>query len=170
MTESYTYSESTTFTVTHARYIASKVMADLKRMQRYHGAPGDDRIAKYDLELVALLRSGYLDEITYGFQKDGDWIEPTLRYTADDCFGGAQDHDPGRVSPWADTAGARFSSYLTYSSSWYGASEAVRGAFGQTLPFQRVAGEEPGARGSMVSDKTYSAGGRAVHRYALRSW
>src|SRR5260364_404886 len=44
----FTYSESTTFTVTHARHIAAKVSADLKRMQRFYGCPSDGEIANYD--------------------------------------------------------------------------------------------------------------------------
>ena len=36
---SYTITETTTFTVTHARHMAAKVSADLKRMQRFYGYP-----------------------------------------------------------------------------------------------------------------------------------
>ena len=40
---SYSYTESTTFTVTHARHMAAKVATDLKRMQRFYGKPSDER-------------------------------------------------------------------------------------------------------------------------------
>ena len=38
---SYTVSQTNTFTVTHARHMAAKVAADLKRMQRLYGQPSD---------------------------------------------------------------------------------------------------------------------------------
>jgi hypothetical protein len=41
MTVSYTFSESTTFTLTHAKHMAAKVATDLKRMQRLYGYPSD---------------------------------------------------------------------------------------------------------------------------------
>ncbi len=50
MTSSYTVSESTTFTVSHARHMAAKVAADLKRIQRFYGAPSDAEIADYEAE------------------------------------------------------------------------------------------------------------------------
>ena len=39
MSYSYTLTETTTFTVTHARHMAAKVATDLKRMQRLYGEP-----------------------------------------------------------------------------------------------------------------------------------
>ena len=45
MSYSYTVTESTTFTVTHARHIAAKVATDLKRLQRFYGKPSDSAIA-----------------------------------------------------------------------------------------------------------------------------
>jgi len=39
MTASFTISESASFTVTHARHMASKVATDLKRLQRFYGYP-----------------------------------------------------------------------------------------------------------------------------------
>ena len=35
MPNSFTYNESSTFTVTHARHMAAKVATDLTRMQRF---------------------------------------------------------------------------------------------------------------------------------------
>ena len=39
MSTSFTITETTTFTLTHAKYMAAKVATDLKRMQRFYGAP-----------------------------------------------------------------------------------------------------------------------------------
>ena len=109
MTHSYTYSETATFTVTHARHMAAKVATDLKRMQRLYGAPNDTEIARYEAELVELMKAGYLDVVTYGYRRDNDWVEPTLRYTARELSGvAANDDDPGRIRPGADIGGASF--------------------------------------------------------------
>src|SRR3984893_17572079 len=56
MTGSYTQSSTSTFTITHARHMAAKLAADLKRMQRFYGAPSDDSIAAYETEVGDLLQ------------------------------------------------------------------------------------------------------------------
>ena len=63
MSTSYSVSESTSFTVTHARHMAAKVATDLKRMQRLYGSPSDTDIADYETEVIELLKAGYLDTI-----------------------------------------------------------------------------------------------------------
>ena len=95
------------FTLTHAIHIAAKVAADLKRLQRLYGAPSDGAITDY--EPRSWVHAGYLGTVTYGYRRNGSWIEPTLRYTAHDLAGAAaNDDDPGRVRPGADITGASF--------------------------------------------------------------
>ena len=84
MSYSYSFTESRTFTVTHARHMAAKVATDLKRMQRFYGQPGDATIADYEEEVIELLKGGYLRTVAYGFRFNDNWIEPTLHYTAKD--------------------------------------------------------------------------------------
>ena len=60
MSTSYSYTETATFTVTHARHMAAKVATDLKRMQRFYGSPSDERIAQFEAEATELIRAGYL--------------------------------------------------------------------------------------------------------------
>ncbi len=171
MSYSFTLTETTTFTVTHARHMAAKVATDLKRMQRFYGWPSDNDIADYESEIIALLKGGYLREVTYGFQCDGKWIEPTLQYTARDLAGAsANDDDPGRIRPGASISGASFYSYLTYSAAWDHLSETEKDAFKKTLPFQRSGAPEPGVNGYLSRDRTYSAGGRALDRAIVRSY
>lgn len=171
MSTSYTLSDTITFTLTHAKYLASKVATDLKRMQRFYGLPSDTRIEQFESELTELLKAGYLDTVTYGFRRDGNWVEPALRYTARDLAGlSSNDDDPGRVRPGLDVAGASFYSYLTYSKEWNQLSTGQQEAFKRTLPFQRTGADEPGVNGYMVSDLTYSSGGRALSRATLRSY
>ena len=171
MTSSYTLSGSNTFTITHARQMAAKVATDLKRMQRFYGSPADAHIADLEVEATELIRAGYLGTVTYGFQRGGQWVEPTLRYTARDLAGAtAADDDPGRVRPGADVSGASFSSFLTYSAAWDALGPAARSAFEGNLPFSRTGALEPAINGYLAGDRTYSAGGRALDRATVRSW
>jgi hypothetical protein len=171
MSYSYTIAEAQTFTVTHARHMAAKVATDLKRMQRLYGKPSDADIANYEAEVIELLKAGYLGTVTFGFKRDGDWIEPTLRYTARHLAGAsANDDDPGRIRPGADITGASFYNYLTYSSAWDKLTEVQKDAFKKSLPFYRTNAPEPGVNGYLSSDRVYSSGGRALDRASVRSY
>ncbi len=170
MSSSYTYSATDSFTITHARHMAAKVATDLKRMQRFYGAPSDQAIAEFEAEAAAFLKAGYLGTVTYGFKKDGQWIEPTLRYTARDLAGSAaNDDDPGKIRPSANITGASFHSYLTYSAAWRDLSMAQQEQFEKSLPFQRTGAAEPTINGYLVDDRTYSSGGRSINRSSVRS-
>ena len=170
MTYSYSFTETSTFTRTHAVHMASKVAADLKRMQRFYGQPSDNDIADFEVEVIELLKDGYLGTLTYGFRRNGYWIEPTLQYTARDLAGStANDDDPGRVRPKVDVRGATFYSYLTYSRTWDSLTDPQRKAVKDRLPVKRTGAAEPGVSGYWTADRTYSAGGRALDRGSVRS-
>jgi len=171
MSYSYTLTEATTFTLTHAKHMAAKIATDLKRLQRLYGLPSDTSIAKYETEATELLKAGYLGTLTLGFKRDGLWIEPTLRYTARDLAGiSANDDDPGRIRPGANIAGASFYSYMTYSAAWDNLTQAQQDAFKERMPFYRGGAPEPGINGYFSSDRVYSAGGRALDRSTVRSY
>ncbi|WP_394168925.1 hypothetical protein [Saccharospirillum alexandrii] len=171
MSYSYTATETKTFTLTHARHLGAKVAADLKRMQRFYGAPDDAHIALLEGEITELLRQGYLGTVTYGFKRNGDWIEPTLRYQACELVGDGLDDDPGRVRPGANVVGAFFYSYLTYNSAWDHLNQEERTAIKKQLPVQRTGAPEPLVSGGyFADDKTYSSGGRALGRATVRSY
>lgn len=165
-----TFTTTETFSITHARKMASKVAADLMRMHRLYGKPSVSWINDYETEIVALLKAGYLGEVTYGFKKGDNWIEPTLRYTAKELAFEHESDDPGRVQPGKDIRDATFYSYLTYSSDWNALSEGAKAAFKSSLPFQRTGADKPGANGYFLEDKTYSAGGRALGRATLKGY
>ena len=170
MSGSFTVSETSTFTLTHAKYMAAKVATDLKRMQRFYGAPNDADIAGYEAEVVELLKVGYLGTLTLGFRRDDKWIPPTLRYTARDFAGTtANDDDPGSVKPGANVVGADFYNYLTYSAEWSKLTTTQRETFKQRMPFYRTGANEPAINGYLVNDRVYSSGGRALDRASVRS-
>lgn len=171
MSYSLTTSSTQTFTLTHAKYLASKVATDLKRMQRFYLSPTDTQIADFETELTELLKAGYLLEITYGFRRDGNWIEPTLRYTARDLSGlSGSDNDPGRVRPNADVTRASFYSYLVTNSAFDQLSTADREKFNSQLPFTRSGAPAPGISGYLSQDKSYSSGGQALDRSSVKSY
>lgn len=169
MSYSYSTTESATFTVTHAKHIAAKVATDLKRLQRLYGEPSDYLINAFENEIIELIKHGYLHEVSYGFKKSGDWIEPTLIYTAEELTSSAND-DPGKIRPGKDISGASFSSFLEYDPMWDLLSNESKADFKKILPFQRSTGSTPGISGYLDSDKTYSSGGRSLARSSVRSY
>lgn len=171
MTYSYSIAETTTFTVTHAKHLASKVATDLKRMQRFYDAPDDERIASFEAELVLLLKHGYLETVTYGFRRGDSWIEPSVSYTAKQLqtVGANDDDDPGRVRPGSDVVGASFYSYLVRSQSWWQLSDSDRQNFNRLSPISRNAATTPGINGYLEYDRVYSAGGIVLQRASVRT-
>jgi len=171
MNYSYTISDTTTFTITNARYMGAKVVTDLKRMQRFYGSPNDRLIADFEEEIIALLKADYLETVTYGFKQNGSWIEPTLRYTAQELSGYSDnDDDPGRIRPGADTNNASFYSYLIRNFNWNNLVSADQEAFKRQLSLNRGSADEPGVSGYFSSDRTYSSGGRVLNRASVRSF
>jgi len=171
MSTSYTNSEAVTFTLVHAKHLASKIATDLKRMQRlYPGCMSDAAVAAYEEEATEMLKAGCLEKVGYGYQRAGNWVEPSLHYKARDLQGSASlDDDPGKITANVDVTGASFGSYMIYSSAWSSMSASEKEALRARLPFQRGDAPMPGVTGYLVEDKTYSAGGRALSRSSVRS-
>jgi hypothetical protein len=171
MSSSFTLSATDTFTITHAKHLASKVATDLKRMQRFYGSPSDEKIAQFEEELIELLKANCLEEVTYGFKKNNNWIEPALRYKAKDLYGMGSDDDPGRVPPGMDISGASFASFLTYNSNWFMLSNAEQIAIEAKFTLKRGTGTAPTVlNGFFVDDKTYTSGGRSLGRATIRKY
>jgi len=169
MSYSQTVTSSNTFTITHARYMSSKVAADLRRMQRFYDSPSNDRIIAFEEEVAQLLKNGYLEKAIFGFKRDGNWIEPTFSYTANELSNGVDDM-PGQLRPNADVSGASFGSFVEYSSKYFNLTEEEKNDFKSTLPIQRVIADTPGISGYLENDKNYSAGDRSLSRSTVRSY
>jgi len=169
MSSSYSFSNTTTFTVTHAKQLAAKVAADLKRIQRFYGEPSDRLIDMYEEELVEYLKSGFLQEVSYGYQRNSKWITPTLKYIARDIeLLAGTDNDPGKVRPGADVAGASFCSFLIYNSKMSDLTSTQRENFIDSLPFRRGSADEPDSDGYFSNDLMYYSGGRSLNRSSLQ--
>jgi hypothetical protein len=164
MTDTYSFNE--TFTITNARQIASKVGADLKRLQDFYFRPSDDAIAKYEAELAVLLKNDVVDHVTYGFKRNGLWTEASLRYTANGGVLTGGNDDPGRVPRRVDVSDCQFYSFLVKNSRWYGLSQSERTSIERDLPIERGSADEPSIEGGgiWVQDRAYSSAGRGVAR------
>lgn len=154
-----------TFSLTHAKHLASKVTADMKRCQQMYRKPLDADINNYGTELSLLLRDGYLAEFECGF-KTGDGVRKlTLRYVVSSSGDLTTNDLPGGISSGVDISGANWYTLLTHSSSWHQLADAERDRIRATLPISREFGSAPSdGNGIWVTDKTYSASGVAMNR------
>lgn len=102
-------------------------------------------------------------------KKGDNWIEPTIKYTANDIAFGSDDM-PGSIRANSDISGASFTSFLTYSEKWVNLEEWQQNEFERGLPVQRTPASTPGINGYLENDKSYSAGGRSLARATVRSY
>lgn len=149
--------------------MSAKVSADLRRIQRYYDEPSSQRIADFEEEITQLLKNGYLGTVTFGFKRDGKWIEPTISYSASDLTNSVDDV-PGAIKANADVSNATFYSYLTYSEKYRLLTQKEKDDFEKSIPIKRGVAEEPNISGYYESDKTYSSGDRSLSRKTLRSY
>lgn len=168
-----TQTRTSTRTVTYARHIASKVAADLKRLQRLYGvsSPDDSEIDAYQTEISMLLEKGYLGEVTYGFKRNGNWVY-ALKYRAvGNELTGAGD-DPGGIRPTEDISGAHFTSFLAYSYAWRFLSDDDKREFQASLPVRRIDGNEPGLENGhwTTGDRRYVSGPLGVQRSMIKRY
>ena len=169
---SYTFSNSIsdTFTIAHARRIASKVATDLLRFKRFYGLPSNTEIDQYEAELVVLLKYDAVDTVIYGFKRNDLWTMASAKYVA--LPGGSIyiDDDPGKIRPGLDVSNAHFTSFLTYSSRWWSLTEVERLRIINELPIQRGTGYSSGLEtGYWAGDRNYVAGGRGLGRSTVRN-
>ncbi len=167
MSESYTESHANTFTITNAKYLASKVETDLMRLHRYyyqsHGRPTLREIKNYHDELVLLQKFNFLDKIEYGFVHNNAWVK-ALRYTARQGGVLTADDDPGGISCPAIPTNAAFSSLLWYNNRWNSAIDE-RKDFKRQTPVLRET--EANYLGDWTQERAYSSGGRGLLRAGI---
>jgi len=70
----FSVTTSSTFSIIHARYLSSKVAADMHLCAQYYGKPTEARVREYAEELAQYLNAGYLQEYEFGYKKDGKRI------------------------------------------------------------------------------------------------
>lgn len=160
------YSISTTFTQTNAKYLASKVASDLQQCHRLYGDPTASAVVNYEAELVAMLAGGYVEEYEFGYKKGGlRVVSWQYRVNASgDLVGGADDRSGG-IYARADVAGATYFNFMSYSTRWFALSASERDGVRASHSISRSTGELPtDGNGYWKSDRTYSNTGVAVER------
>ena len=170
---SFSVTASASFTITHARYLSSKVATDLKRLQGLYRKydPSNAEIDSYEAELAYLLKHDAVGSVIYGYQRNGVWTPACVRYTVDANGSIQADDDPGKLRPGHDIVNARFTSFLSYSASWSDRTASERAAIEEASPLQRISGSTPGLeRGYWADDRSYSAGGRGVARSTVKGY
>lgn len=165
----YTFTTTSTFTRTSARYIASKVVSDLRRMSFYYGRPTEQEIENYYGELVELLAGGYLKSVEYGFRRDGQRVVSVYYEALAD--GSLSDDRAGGLYARADITGASWFSFLTNSSKFFALPEREQARIEASLPVRRTPGQAPAdGNGYWVTDRSYAADGVGTQRRTFRPY
>jgi hypothetical protein len=166
MTNSFT--KTTTFTINHARYLSSKVAADMHICAQYYGEPSEARIRDFAEELAQYINEGYVKEYEFGYQKSNHRVV-TWRYKVDENGLISTDDRSGKIVPYVDIQGASFFNYLTQNSRFFQLSSAQQARFKSGLPIQRTNGDPPSdGAGYWTSDRNYYSGGQGLARQTFQ--
>lgn len=163
-----TLTRVSTYTITHARYVSSKIAADLHLCRLYYDRPSEERIHEYQEELAQLLNGGYISEYEFGFKRDDRRIL-CWRYTVNADGSISTDDHPGKIVPSIGLVEALYYNFLTYSSKWVSLSASEKERIENALPFRRNEGSLPSdGHGYWTQDRSYSSGGIGVNRQTFR--
>lgn len=158
-----------TWTITNARYVTSKIAADLDLMRTHYGFPSAKSATDFAEEAAILLAKRCLGSVEYGAKINGVVVF-ALRYSARSDGTLNIDDRPGRVPADMNLAGATFYSWLTYSPEWTTLGAAEQAIIESSLPVQRTAGFEPvQAAGQWSGQRSYSSNGEGVERQTFRA-
>ena len=165
------FTNSSTFTVTHAKYLASKIAADLNACSRLHGKPAIALVERYNQELVELLRYGYLSQYEFGFKRE-DRRVLSWSYEVDTAGNISGDDRPGKMSAYVDLSGTTFFNFLCYSTKYHNLTTDQQASFKSSHPVNRSSGNPPidGDGFWSGAEKNYSAEGTGVSRRSFRSF
>lgn len=158
-----------TFSLTSAKYLASKVTADMRRCAQTHGRPHESEINDYGTELALLLRDGYVSTYEFGFEKDGGRVLSFFYKVV----GGelvTSDDRPGKIYD-GTVSGSSFFNFITRSTKWSLLSPTEKDEFNKLSPITRSSGSPPAdGNGYWVSDLSYSKDGVALQRKTFRPY
>lgn len=165
---SATATQSQTWTITQAKYVTSKIAADLDLVRSYYGRPSAPNISDYAEEAAQLLNKRYLATVEYGFKRDGKVVF-SLKYEAKSDGTLLTDDRPGKVPSDLNLSDTTFYSWLNYSPAWRALDESSRTNFESKLPIQRTTGSEPETGlGYWEENRSYSKNGEGVSRKVFK--
>lgn len=167
---SYSFTTTTTFTRTHAKHLAAKVIADLYQCFILYDRPSVDNIGDYEAELIEMLAGQYVENYEFGFKKNDKRVL-TWRYTVGADGGLHGDSNAGAIYGKAAIAGTVHFNHMSYTGKWWKLSDAQRASHKSGLAIQRANGSLPGdGDGYWQVDHGYAAGGVQVERRTFRPW
>lgn len=170
MSYSYTTTTTESFTLTHAKRLAAKVVADMHQCQQFYGSPTDKQIENYQQELVALLHGGYIESYEFGFRTNKSRRVVSWFYTTGPS-GSLEGGRSGGLFATADISGAVMFNFLSYNAAWFALSQNERGKIEASLPVRRIEGEPPqDGDGHWNNSRVYVSGGVAITRKEFRPW
>lgn len=158
---------TSTFTRTNARYLASKIAADLRQLRSFYGRPTEQQIDDLSDELVEMLAGGYVATYEAGFRKEGKRVV-SERYSVSSS-GLATDERAGGIYARADVTGASWFTFMNYSDAWWDLSDTARKAVKDSVAIDRSPGTEPtDGNGYWENGRNYASGGTSTSRSGFR--
>lgn len=164
----YSTTSTSTFTISNARHLSSKVAADMHLCAQYYGQPSEREIREYAEELAQYINEGYLSEYEFGYEKNGKRVV-TWRYKVDSAGRLTTDDRPGKVVPYVDITGATFFNFLTWNSKFGDLTPEEKARFKADLPVQRTPEYPPSdGNGYWTNDRNYFSGGQGLGRQTFQ--
>lgn len=169
MSFTMTRTATESFTLTQAKYLASKVTSDMWRCKQLYGRPTEAQINDYGTELALMLRDGYVEAYEFGFKKDEQRLL-SWYYTVDASGNlNAADDRPGGLTAGIKVDEASWFNFMTWSSKWGQLSQAEKDKVFDSLPIKRPTGEGPkDGLGYWQDDRSYSSSGISLSRKTFR--
>ena len=169
MSFTMTRTVSDTFTLTSAKYLASKVTADMLRCKQLYGRPSESQINNYGTELALLLRDGYIDGYEFGFEtNDNRILSFSYKISASELL--PADSRPGKVY-YTEISAANFFNVITRSTKWMKLPQSEKERFDQQSPISRSLGSSiTDGNGYWQTDHAYSRDGVAMERKTFRPY
>jgi hypothetical protein len=139
-----------------AKYLGSKIAADLRQLQILYGKPSNSDIDSYVDEFITLIKEGYIKSVDYGYRKNEIWI---VGVSYEVSTFNSVDDSPGKIPVDKDITGATWGSYMRKSQKFYNLSSDQQLAVLKSLPFQRsINNNDPQNGANWTYDKAYGSG------------
>lgn len=163
-----TVSES--WTLTNAKYLASKVTTDMWRCRQNYGRPSESAINDYGTELALRLRDGFVSKYEFGFEIDYERLL-SWRYSVVNGDLTATDDRPGKIPSGVDISNAKLFNQLTTSMKWDSLTADEKEKWEAFYPFrrQKQSGPKDGP-GYWQRDLQYSSSGVLLSRETFRPY
>jgi hypothetical protein len=170
MSSTGTNTSTTSFTLTDARRLASKVAADMDQCNQFYGYPSHEAILKYLDELTIKLSEKCIEAYEFGFETPDGKRVISWKYTvspAGDLVGGRA----GGLYSKADVSDAKHFNFLTPNRNWYAKTDLERSRIDSRHAVKRSLSSGPSdGNGYWAEERIYDSGGVAMTRREFTPW